>query len=152
MCRVSLILISLLVSVSLIGGGCGGPEPIKPLTDEDRQQMIAIALADSEVSKWLEGVDEYTVYERWVVIAWEGSKVVGWYWMEYEDIKDGSPPAEIAYVTDDVTISPELYFHIGEPARMFISVIFDSEKKKVLSIQLQPGRPTGGPMQPDDNR
>lgn len=135
----------LLISIAVLIGGCGGPEAIKPLTEEDREQMIEIALANPEISKWLQETDEYTVYERWVVIAWEDSKAVGWYWMDYEDIKDGTPPEEIAYVTDDVTISPELYFHIGEPARMYISVIFDSDREKILSIQLQPGRPSAGP-------
>jgi hypothetical protein len=149
--RVSLFLISLLVSVSLIAGGCGGPKPIKTLTDEEKSAMLEVAMANPEVSGWLEEADEYSTEARWVVIAWEDSRAVGWYWMEYEDIKDGTPPADIAYVTDDVTINPEIYIRIGEPARMFISVIFDSEKKKVLSIQLQPGRPTGGPMQPADD-
>jgi hypothetical protein len=141
------LITALFLIAVVLAGGCGGPEAIKPLTEEDREQMIEIALADPEVTKWLQETDEYSVEERWVVIAWEDSKAVGWYWMDYEDIKDGTPPEEIAYVTDDVTISPELYFHIGEPARMYISVVFDSDMKKILSVQLQPGRPSAGPEQ-----
>lgn len=141
----------LLVSIAILFHGCGGPEAIKPLTDEDKEQMINIALADPEVSKWLKETDVYTVYERWVVIAWEDSKVVGWYWMEYEDIADGTPPEEIAYITDDITISPELYFHIGEPARMYLSVIFDSDREKILSVEPQPGRPSAGPTPAEES-
>jgi hypothetical protein len=136
---------SLLVITALLVGGCGGPKAIPPLTEDDKDAMIKIALADPQVSGWLDEANEYTVYERWVVIAWEDSKAVGWYRVEYEDIKDGKPPADRKYVTDDVTISPELYFHIGEPARMYISVIFDSDMKKIISVEPQPGRPSAGP-------
>jgi len=139
------LIAALLVTVTVLAGGCGGPEAIPPLTEDDKNAMMEIALADQQVSKWLDEADGYTVDERWVVIAWEGSKAVGWYWMEYEDIKDGTPPADRKYVTDDVTISPELYFHIGEPARMFISVIFDSDMEKIISVEPQPGRPSAGP-------
>ncbi len=134
----------------VLAGGCGGPEAIPTLTEDDRNAMIEIALADPEVSRWLDEADEYTVEERWVVIAWEDSKAAGWYWVKYEDIKDGKPPADRAYVTDDVTISPELYFHIGELARMYISVIFDSDMKKIISVQPQPGRPSAGPEPPEN--
>lgn len=138
-----------LVIVAILSGGCGGPA-IKPLTDAEKEQMIAVALAEPEVSRWLVETDEYTVYERWEVIAWEDSKAVGWYRMDYEDIKDGSPPSDIVYATDEVTINPEIYIRVGEPARMFISVIFDSEREKILSVELQPGRPSAGPT-PTEN-
>ncbi len=147
----SLWLITVLfVMVAIIAGGCGGPKAIPPLTEDDRNAMIEIALADPEVSRWLDETDEYTVYERWELIAWEDSKAVGWYRVEYEDIKDGTPPSDRVFVTDEVTISPELYFHIGEPARMFLSVIFDSDREKVVSVEPQPGRPSAGPEPPEN--
>ena len=86
--------------------------------------MVETTLAHPEVLKWLEETDEYKTKVGWVVIAWEDSKAVGWYMMEYEDIKSGEPPSNIAHVTDDVTINPQLYIGIGEPTRLFISVIF----------------------------
>lgn len=107
--------------------------------------MVKIALAHPDVSKWLEETDVYSVEVGWVVIAWDGSKAVGWYWMDYEDIKDGSPPSEITYARDDVTINPQIYIRVGDPARMFISAIFDSDREKILTVEIQPGRPTGGP-------
>ncbi len=149
--RVIWLIMSLLVVASLLAGGCGGQQAIPPLTVVDEEHMITIALGDPEVSKWLEETEIYTVYERWVVIAWEKSKAVGWYRMDYEDIKDGTPPADITYVTDDVTINPELYFHIGDPARMFISVVFDSDREKILSVEPQPGRPSAGPEPAENN-
>ena len=138
------------VMVAVIACSCGAPGVVPPITEEEREAMVETALADPEVSKWLEGDDTYSVEDGWVVIAWEGSKAVGWYWMDYEDIKDGTPPAEIAYLTDDVTINPQLYIRIGEPPGMFVSVIYDSEREKVLSIQLQPGRKSPGPTLPDN--
>jgi len=83
------------------------------------------------------------------VIAWEGSQVVGWYRVDYEDIKNGKPPSDIAYVTDDVTINPQVYIRVGEPVSLFISVICDRDREEVLAIELQPGRPTAGPTPPE---
>jgi hypothetical protein len=127
--------------------GCG-PHPIPPLTDADVERMVGIAMQDLEVVKWLADGD-YTTELGWVVIAWEDSTPVGWYSVSYEDIKDGTPPQGIAYVTDDVTINPQLYVRVGQPAWMFVSVIFDSAREKVLSIELQPGRPSPGPSAVD---
>ncbi len=146
--RLHFLTAALFITVAVLAGGCGGLKAIPPLTEDDKDAMIEIALTDPQVSGWLNEADEYTAEERWVVIAWEDSKAVGWYRTQYEDIKDGKPPAGIAYVTDDVTISPELYFRIGEPVRMFISVVFDNSMKKIISVEPQPGRPSAGPELP----
>lgn len=138
------LVISLLVVVTLLVDGCAS-KAIKPLTDDEKNEMVEMALAHPEVSKWLDEADVYSTEVGWVVIAWEDSRAVGWYRMDYEDIKDGEPPSDIAYVTDDVTINLQLYIRVGEPTRLFISVIFNQDKKEVLAVELQPGRPTAGP-------
>ena len=141
---------SLLVVMILVVSSCTS-KAIKPLTDDEKNTMVEVALNHPEVSKWLEGSDVYSTEAGWVVIAWEGSQAVGWYSFDYEDIKDGEPPSDIAYVTDDVTINPQLYIRVGEPVRLFVSVIFDRDRKEVLAVELQPGRPTVGPTPPDSN-
>jgi hypothetical protein len=140
-----IVLVGMLIA-SLLEAGCSASpvEPIKPLTEGDKKAMVEIALEDPEVSKWLENGD-YTTEAGWVVIAWENHRAVGWYRVDYDDIKEGTPPKTVAYVTDTVTINPEIYIQVGQPVRMFISIIFNSERNKVLSIELQPGRPNSGP-------
>lgn len=137
--------ILLVLVLSCLAGGCGGPEAIAPMTDEEKAAMTETALAHPDVRKWVETVEVYSAEVRWVVIAWEDSKAVGWYRMDYEDIANGTPPEEIGYVTDDVTINPELYISIGDPAQMYVSAIFDSDRKTLLTVGLQPGRPSAGP-------
>lgn len=139
------LLAALMLAFMLVVAGCANPKPIEPLTEQDKAQMVEIALAHPDVSKWLEETDVYSVEEGWVVIAWDGSQAVGWYWMDYEDIKDGSPPSDITYARDEVTINPQIYIRIGEPTEMFISAIFDPDREKILTIQLQPGRKSPGP-------
>ena len=124
--------------------GCGGPIGVEPLTDNDVNNMIEIAVKHPEVLELLEENEEYTTQTSWYVIAWEESKAVGWYRMDYEDIADGTPPDAIAYVTEDVTINPELTLIVGKPTRLFISVFFSTNKKEVLDVQPFPAK--SGPV------
>ena len=130
---------SLLLVTVLIISGCAS-KAIKPLTDDEKDTMIEIALNHPEVSKWLETASVNSTEVGWVTIAWGDSQAVGWYRMDYEDIADGSPPSDITYITDKVTIHPQIYIRVGEPVRMFISVAFDRETKKVVHVELLPGR------------
>ena len=146
--KVLWVVVCLLVVITLVVGGCTS-KAIKPLSEDEKETMVQIALAHPDVSKWLETGDVYSTEAGWVVIAWEGSQVVGWYRVDYEDIKNGKPPSDIAYVTDDVTINPQVYIRVGEPVSLFISVICDRDREEVLAIELQPGRPTAGPTPPE---
>ena len=106
--------------------------------------MIEIAIKHHEVSNLLEENEEYVAEINWYVIAWEESKAVGWYRTDYEDIADGTPPDSISYVTEDITINPELTLLVVKPTRLFISVFFDLNKKKVLNVQAFPAK--SGPV------
>jgi len=123
---------------------CSGSGPVAPLTDADLNDMIQIAIEHQEVSKLIEQNEEYVAEMNWYVIAWEESKAVGWYRTDYENIAGGTPRDGISYVTDDVSINPELTFLVGKPTRLFISVFFDLNKKKVLDVQAFPAE--SGPI------
>ena len=135
---------SLLVVVALVTGGCAS-KGIKPLTDDEKDTMIEIALNRPEVSKWLETADKYTTEVGWVAIGWSNGKATGWSRLDYEEIADGNLPSDITYPAQTVTIHPRVNIRVGEPVRLFIYVAFDRETKEVVDVQLAPGRPTAGP-------
>ena len=61
MYRVSLFIISLLVSVSLIAGGCSGPKPIKPLTDEEKAELDKLnATAAASIDDYVKNAGHLT--------------------------------------------------------------------------------------------
>jgi hypothetical protein len=139
-----LAIILLLVAVLLLAG-CGNPKAIKPLTDDEKNAMIEIALAHPEVSKWLETADVYKTEVGWAAVGWNDSEATGWARLEYEEIAGGNLPSDRAFPSESTSINPDVYISVGEPAGMFISVAFNRDTKEVVAVQLMPGRPTAGP-------
>ena len=133
-------IVSLLVLTSLLMGGCTS-KAIKPLTDDEKETMIEIALAHSEVSKWLKTADVYSTEVGWSAVGWNDSEATGRAILEYEEIADGNLPSDRAFPAKQrVTINPEVRIRVGEPAGKHLYVAFDREKKEVLAVQLAPGR------------
>ena len=133
------LIISLLVAASLLVGGCTS-KAIKPLTDNEKDAMIQIALAHPEVSKWLETADVYSIEVGWSAVGWNNSEATGWARLEYEEIADGNLPSDKAFPSRTTSIYPDVHVRVGEPARLHLHVAFDREKKEVVAIQLMPGR------------
>lgn len=142
----------LLVIATLLVGGCGQPKGIKPLTDEERDRFIEIALNTAEALRYLENESKYEIEVRWVALGWEDSKAVEWHPLDYEEIADGNLPSDVLYLSQTVTIHPEVYIRVGESVRMFISVAFDRDTEKVVHVELLPGRLTRGPTPPKDEK
>jgi len=129
----------LLIAVTLLATGCAS-KAIKPLTDNEKDTMIELALNTPEALRYLENESKYEIDVRWVALDWKDSKAVEWHPMDYEEIADGNLPSDRKYVSERVTIHPEVYIRVGEPVRMFISVAFDRETEKVVHVELLPGR------------
>lgn len=135
----------LLTIASLLLGGCGGPKGIKPITDREIDEMLEIALAHPDVSRWLETADVYSTEVGWSAVGWNDSEATGWAHLEYEEIADGKLPTDRVFPSEKVTINPDVHIRIGEPAGMHLHVAIDREKMEVVAVQLMPGRPTAGP-------
>ena len=135
------LIAGLLVAAFLLMGGCvGNTEGIKPLTDEEAVRFIEIALNTPEALRYLENGSKYETEVGWVALGWEDSKAVEWHPLDYEEIADGSLPADRLYLSESVTIHPQVYIRVGEPVRMYISVAFDRETEKIVHVELLPGR------------
>ena len=130
----------LLAIVSILASGCNNSKAIKPLTNDEKNEMIEIELNTPEALRYLENESKYEIDVRWVALGWKDSKAVEWHPMDYEEIADGNLPSDRKYVSEQVTIHPEVYIRVGEPVRMFISVAFDRETEKVVHVELLPGR------------
>jgi len=118
---------------------------IKPLTDDEKNTMIEIALAHPEVSKWLDTADVYSVEVSWSAVGWNNSEATGLAHLEYEDIADGDLPSDRVFPSESTSINPDVHIRVGEPTGKHIHVAFDRESKEVVAVQLMPGRPTAGP-------
>ena len=137
---------SLLVVVALLVGGCvGHSKGIKPLTDDEKDRLVEIALNTPEALRYLENESKYEIEVTWVALGWKNSKAGEWHPLDYEEIADGNLPSDRLILAESVTIHPQVYIRVGEPVRMSISVAFDRETEKVVHVELLPGRPTAGP-------
>lgn len=130
---------SLLLIMTLLVGGCAS-KAIKPLTGDEKDAMIEIALAHPEVSKWLETADVYSTEVGWAAVGWNNSEATGWARLEYEEIADGNLPSDRAFPSQTTSIHPDVHILVGEPVRLHIHVAFNRETKEVVAVQLQPGR------------
>ena len=102
--------------------------------------MIEIALNTPEALRYLENESKYEIEVKWVALGWKNSKATEWHPLDYEEIADGKLPSDRLYLSQTVTIHPQVYIRVGEPVRMFISVAFDRETEKVVHVELLPGR------------
>ncbi len=113
--------------------GCfGKPKGIRPLTDAEKDRFTEIALNTSEALRYLENENKYEIEVKWVALGWKNSKAVEWHPLDYEEIADGNLPSDVLILSESATIHPQVYIRVGEPARMFISVAFDQDARRVL--------------------
>jgi hypothetical protein len=148
--RILRLTAAMIVVVAILAGGCGGPA-IKPLTDAEKEEMIEIALADPEVTKWLDEDEPYDATVGWSAVGWHDSEATGFSQLEYEEIADGKLPADRVFPSDKVTINPHVYIRINPPTGMHLHVAFDREKMGVAAVQLMPGRPSAGPTPSEES-
>ena len=135
----------LLLMVTPLLAGCGGPEAIKPLTDEEQDRFIEIALSTTEAQRYMENETNYETEVGWIGLGDRGSVSIETHRFDYEEIADGNIPSDRLYFSESLTIHPHVYIRVGEPVRMFISVAIDRETGQVLNVELEPGRPSRGP-------
>ncbi|MFC2051790.1 hypothetical protein ACFLT4_03585 [Chloroflexota bacterium] len=137
--------------VALLVGGCGNPRGVKPLTDKEKDRFIEIVLNTPEALRYLGSESKYEIEVKWVALGWKDSKATEWHPLDYEEIAGGNLPSDRLYLSESVTIHPQVYIRVGDPVRMFISVAFDRETQEVVHVELLPGRPTAGPTPAEES-
>jgi len=134
---------SLLVIGVLLGGGCTGhSKVIEPLTDNEKDRLIEIALNTPKASAWLEKESIYKVDVRWIAITWGNSRAVGWSVLDYEEVADGKPPP---YISESAIIYPSFLVRFGEPEHTLVVVAIDRDTEEVVLVQ---ECPAAGPVLP----
>jgi hypothetical protein len=141
------LITALFLIAAVLAGGCGGPQAIPPLTDAEKEEMIEIALADPEVTKWLEEDEPYDARVGWSAVGWNDSEATGFSQLEYEEIADGKLPTDTVFPSG-ATINPYVYIRITPPTGIHLHVAFDRENMEVLAVQLMPPRGKG-PQPPE---
>jgi hypothetical protein len=132
----------LLVITAILASGCGAPAAISPLSEQDKDEMVAIALADPEVSRWIDTGDTYDTQVGWSAVGWNGEEATGYSIVEYGQIADGQLPTDRVFPSG-ATINPHVYIRVNQPTGMHLHVTFDRKEMKVLAVQLMPGRGMG---------
>jgi hypothetical protein len=132
----------ILLLVVFIVNGCAAPKAIAPLTEREKAEMVEIALADPDVSKWIDTGDTYDTQVGWSAVGWDGEEATGYSIVEYEQIADGQLPTDRVFPSG-ATINPHVYIRVNQPTGVHLHVTFDREEMKVLAVQLMPGRGMG---------
>jgi hypothetical protein len=128
------VLVAVLVS-SFVGCTRKG---IKPLTDDEKDVMIEIALNHPDVVKWLGEPDTYKTEVGWIALGWNDGEATGWARLEYEEIADGNLPSDRTFPSETVTINPGVLIRVGEPERKHILAAFDRETKEIVHVEPLP--------------
>ena len=132
------LVISLLVVMALLVGGCNAkPKELTPLTDEQRERLVEIALDVPEVSDQVAKSAVYNLEVKWVAVARKGSEVEDWGVLTDEEAEMGIPQGFLS----PVTIYPGVLFRFLSPERLQFIVVVDLDKEKVVYIEMVPINP-----------
>ena len=135
-------LVTSLLMVALLAGGCvGKSKDMGPLTDEEKDRLIEIALDVPEVSDQLVEASVYKVEVRWVALYRRGSEVVEWAVLTDEEVEAGIHQGFLA----SFTIYPGVLISFGESQELYCMVAIDLDAGKVMHVELVPARPTAEP-------
>jgi hypothetical protein len=126
---------SLLVIAVLFVAGCNAkPQEVKPLTDEQKDRLVEIALKAPEISEQMEKAAIYQSEVKWVALARKGEEIVNWTVLTDEEVEMGIPHG----FASSVTIYPGVLFRFSSPERMQFIVAIDLEDEKVMYVEMMP--------------
>jgi hypothetical protein len=129
--RPRLIIIGLLVVAALLTSGCAPkPKSLEPLTDEEWDRMVEIALDVPEVSEQLEKALTYKLEVKWVAISKRGGEVVDWGVLTDEEVEIGIPHGFLS----SFNIYPGVLVHCLEPDEVCWVVAVDLDRGEVVHV------------------
>jgi hypothetical protein len=138
---------SLIVVAALLTGGCTAkPKSIEPLTDEERDRLVEIALDVPEVSEQVEKATAYKLEVKWVALVHKGLEVVDWGILTDEEAEMGIPQGFLS----SFTIYPGVLVRLLSPERLQFIVAVDLDEEKVMHVEMVPINPTAGLMLPEE--
>ena len=122
------------------------PENLRPLTDEEKEKTVAIAMETPEAQELLQEWGEYTTRLQWIVMYREpsGEGYAAYQWFEYEIVETGIPiyksSNRVINQPDDsnAEIYPNVHITFGEPAAYMLAVAVDTEKETAIHTDLYP--------------
>jgi hypothetical protein len=111
--------------------GIRGWERPRPLTDEEGEQVAAVALNSPEASAWLRGRTDYRTFPvNWYAIVWKDEGAGTWWALEYEIVDEGIP----AFVSPNVLWYPGVTIAVGEGTVMQVQVAVDLDSGKAAMV------------------
>ena len=135
------LLISLIVVAALLVGGCiAKPKGVEPLTDEERDRLVEIALDVPEVSEQMEKATAYKLEVKWVALVYKGSEVVDWGVLTDEEAETGVPQGFLS----SFTIYPGVLVRFLSPERLQFIVVVNLDEEEVTHVEKVPINPIEG--------
>ena len=157
------LLISLLIVMALLVGGCteptsspqpapvsegpsaGHPQGMKSprlLTDEEKEKVIEITLKTPEALKQLEKDSHYNTKLSWIAIVWENSEYSEWRGIKY----DWKTDPNLGLVSGEAEFYSRVVINFGEPPQWQVMAAINPDTGKVALVEENPFRT--GPTPP----
>lgn len=114
--------------------GIEGWEQPKSLTDDEKAEVVEIALGSQRVSEWLQGRSDYrTGMVGWYAIIWNSNGEVGTRWsLEYDRVeKEGIPD----FVNPYVRWYPGVSIAVGEGTIYQMQIAVDLDAGKTAMVE-----------------
>jgi len=137
------IMILSLINIILVGcaGHPGGLNRPRQLTDDEKAEVIEIALNTPEVQQKLETKSHYTTEINWLAVTWNGSKWSAYYHVDSNWENDPN----LKNVPGSAAFYPYVLIHFMEPAAWQIATAVDLDTGKVVLVHEYPA--SKGPIQ-----
>jgi len=163
------LLISLLVVMALLMGGCaeptsspqpapvsegpsaGHPQGMKSprlLTEEEKDKVIEIALNTPEALKQLEKDSHYNTKLSWIAIVWENSEYSEWWGIDY----DWKTDPNLGLVSGAAEFYSRVGINFGEPPQWQVSVAINPNTGEVALVEENPFRTGPTPPQATESK
>jgi hypothetical protein len=113
--------------------GLEGREQPGPLTDDEKAEVVEIALGNQRVSEWLQGRPDYRTSEvGWYAIIWNENGEAGTWWLlEYDRVMDEGVPD---FVSPYALWYPGVTIAVGEGTIYQMQIAVDLDAGKVAMV------------------
>lgn len=112
--------------------GIEGWEQPRPLTEDEKAEVVEIALSSQRASEWLQGRADYRVGSvSWYAIIWSNGEAGTWWSLEYARVaNDGIPD----FVSPYASWYPGVTIAVGEGTITQMQIAVDLDAGKVVMV------------------